>query len=155
MKHMRFEKFPIGVFFASVTAVLVSLTVAAFASSSAFAVWCCVALALVAALFVLFAVIASKRARRTRGEGEMTQSVSMDFLHAFSLPTLLLSEEGQIQWCNEAFGELVGARANSLYGESFNDFLETPLAVNAFSKHDGEGGWFSFVHLTGKRGRKV
>ncbi len=134
MKFNRFEKFPISAFFACVLVVMLGLCAFLVSRDESLLLWCAIALLLVVGAFVLFAFVSRNRARRERGEGEMTQSVSMDFLHAFSLPTLLISEEGQIQWCNEAFGALVGERANSLYGAELSRFLSRPLPVNTFSE---------------------
>ncbi|MBR6530797.1 MAG: DHH family phosphoesterase [Clostridia bacterium] len=137
MKQTSYNKFRAGAFFACTLVLLILFSAIVVAMDARFLVLCGCLVALFVLVFVLFSLAASRSARRARGEGEMTQSVSMDFLHAFSLPTLLLGEEGQIQWCNEAFSTLVGEGASAIYGENFNRFLPADLPVNAFEKHEG------------------
>lgn len=136
MKHKSFDKLGLGLFFASLLVVLLALSAVVVYTDARLLPFCALALVLSVFVYVSFLFIGSRRERRERGEGEMTQSVSMDFLHTFSLPTLLLSEEGQIQWCNEAFCALTQENASALYGTSLNRFLAVPLSVNALSKHE-------------------
>ncbi|MBQ2252818.1 MAG: DHH family phosphoesterase [Clostridia bacterium] len=138
MKHNSNDKFRAGWFFATVLVILLGLSAALFFYDAQLLLLTVPALLLTVAVFAAFRLSAARRARRERGEGEMTQSVSMDFLHTFSLPTLLLSEEAQIQWCNEAFCDLVGVGASNLYGENLSRFLSAPLAVNALASKKNE-----------------
>lgn len=136
MKHKNFDRFRIGAFFACTLAVLLLLCAGVIHFQKDLALFCVLAVVLDVAVFVVFWIFARRRARRERGEGEMTQSVSMDFLHTFSLPTLLLGEEGRIQWCNDAFCLLTGESASNLYGGELNRYLAQPLPVNALTKQN-------------------
>ena len=148
MKHKSYDKFRAGAFFAVVLLILLALSTVLGFYDARTLLFCVPAVALTVAVFVAFRLFAARRARRERGEGEMTQSVSMDFLHTFSLPTLLLSEEAQIQWCNEAFCDLVGVGALNLYGENLSRFLTSGLAINALTDKNGEAIELSIADVT-------
>ncbi len=138
MKQKPSERFRAGVLFACLLVVLLLLSFAVVLVEPSLTLLCVAALLLFCGIYLVFALLMRRRARRVGGEGEMTQSVSMDFLHTFTLPTLLLSEEGQIHWCNDAFCALVSSSASKLYGENLNRFLEASLPVNALQKAEGE-----------------
>lgn len=148
MKHKSYDKFRAGAFFAVVLLIMLALSTVLGFYDARTLLFCVPAVALTVAVFVAFRLFAARRARRERGEGEMTQSVSMDFLHTFSLPTLLLSEEAQIQWCNEAFCDLVGVGALNLYGENLSRFLTSGLAINALTDKNGEAIELSIADVT-------
>ncbi|MBP3686297.1 MAG: DHH family phosphoesterase [Clostridia bacterium] len=148
MKHKSYDKFRAGAFFAVVLLIMLALSAALFFYDARLLLFTLPAVALTVAVFAAFRLFAARRARRERGEGEMTQSVSMDFLHTFSLPTLLLSEEAQIQWCNEAFCDLVGVGASNLYGENLSRFSSPALAVNALKSKNGEAIELSIADVT-------
>ncbi|MBQ2731177.1 MAG: hypothetical protein IJF24_04055, partial [Clostridia bacterium] len=148
MKHKSYDKFRAGAFFAVVLLIMLALSAALFFYDARLLLFTLPAVALTVAVFVASRLFAARRARRERGEGEMTQSVSMDFLHTFSLPTLLLSEEAQIQWCNEAFCDLVGVGALNLYGENLSRFLTSGLAINALTDKNGEAIELSIADVT-------
>lgn len=130
MKQNHPAYFRLGVYLVCTLCILGALTVLCALFDMRLLLPCLCAIALTVLCYLLFKLAASRKAARLIGEGEMTQSATMDFLTGFALPMLLLTDDGVILWNNDAFAALVESDAQALYNQNLSRFLPEQSLVS-------------------------